>query len=177
MFINEAKHALNRHSGSGGGIVEIDPKTIILVDEAGNEATAVLTDEEVDLTATANDIRLGTVAVTDDGVTTGEKDIPAYYTVEGHKKIPAGSAMKIALYTDSCEYTKFQAIVCAFNTSSSDSVAAEKVAINDNVYAVNSTVKLADIVVDSENQTIDLSLVNESENPVLIRFFTYKEVY
>lgn len=178
LFIEEAKKALNRHNGSGGGgTTEVDPTTIILVDEDGTEMTAVLTDKEVDLNATANDIRLGTVAVTDEGVTEGTKDIPAYYTFEGFRKISAGSALKINLYSDLCEYTKFQALVCAFNTNTNDSVSTEKVSIEGKVYEVNSTTALADVTVDSENQAIDLSLVNDSDKPVVIRFFTYKEVY
>jgi hypothetical protein len=176
-FIDECFPALLRHNGSGGGIIEVAPDTIILVDEDGNEVAAHLTDNEVDLTATTNDIRLGTTAITDNGVVRGEKDIPAYYTIEGWRKISAGSALKVSLYSDSCEYTKFQAIVCTFNTTVSDSVSAEKVSIDDKVYAVNSTVKLADVVVDSGNQAIDLSLTNNSDNPVIIRFFTYKEVH
>lgn len=175
-FIDECFPALLRHSGTGGSIVEIAPETIVLVDEDGNEVAAHLTENEVDLTATSNDIRLGVTAITDDGVVCGEKDIPAYYTIEGWRKIEAGSAMKIILYSDSYEYTKFQAIICAFNTTASDSVSAEKVSIDDKVYAVNSIVKLADVVVDSDNQAIDLSLINNSDNPVIIRFFTYKEV-
>lgn len=151
--------------------------TMILVDEEGNEYPATLVDEEVTLTATANDIRLGTTAVTESGVIEGEKDIPAYYTIEGFEKIPAGSALKIKLFSDSYEYTKLQAIVCAFGGTIDNSVSAEKVSINGKVYAVNSTVELAEVAVDSENRAIDLSLINESDNPVVIRFFTYKEVY
>lgn len=177
LFIDEAKHALYRHSGTGGGIVEVAPDTIILVDESGNEVAAFLTEEEVDLTATANDIRLGTTAVTDDGVVEGSKFIPSYITSEGITKIPAGSDMKISFYSDTCEYTKFQAIICAFNTSYEDSVAAEKVVINDKLYEVNSTVELATVVVDSENQVIDLSFTNNGSDAVVIRYFTYKEVY
>ena len=179
LFIEEAEKALQYHSGRGSGTVEVEvaPDIIILVDEEGTEVAAYLTEEEVDLTATANDIRLGTTAVTNDGVVEGSKDIPAYYTIEGFKKIPAGSAMKFSLYSDSCEYTKFQAIICTYNTSSIDSVSAEKVSINNKVYAVNSTVELSNVVVDPDTQSIDLSLVNDNDHDVLIRFFTYKEVY
>ena len=177
LFINEAKPALHRHSGTGGGTVEVAPDTIILVDDNGTEVTAFLTEEEVDLTATANDIRLGTTAVTDDGFTEGTKVIPSYYTSEGFKVIPAGSEMKISFYSDLYDYTKFQAIICAYNTSAVDSVSAEKISINDKVYAVNSIVELADVVTDSKNQAINLSLINENEKSVVVRFFTYKEVY
>lgn len=177
LFINEAKPALDRHRGIGGGLVEVAPDTIILVDEEGTEVAAYLTEEEVDLTATPNDIRLGTTAVTDDGVVEGTKYIPSYVTTEGFKVIPAGSAMKISFYSDMYDYTKFQAIICAYNTSAADSFAAEKVSINSKVYAVNSVEAIADVIVDSKNQAIDLTLVNENEKSVVIRYFTYKEVY
>ena len=49
----------------------MDSATYILTDTAGNEYFAVYTDSEVVLTATANDIRQGKVAVTDSGLTTG----------------------------------------------------------------------------------------------------------
>ena len=158
-----------------GGVETLD-NTYILVDENGYEVPAVLTEEEVELTATANDIRIGTTAVTDDGVITGEKEIPAYYTIEGFEKIPAGAALKINLFSDSCEYTKLQAIICAAGDTIDTSVSAEKVSINNKVYAVNSTIELAEVIVDSEGQAIDLALINENDKPVVIRFFTYKEV-
>ena len=53
------------------GTETYDANTYILVDQDGNEIPAVLTEEEVELTATVNDIRIGTTAVTDDGVVTG----------------------------------------------------------------------------------------------------------
>ena len=49
----------------------MDSATYILTDIAGNEYFAVYTDSEIVLTATANDIRQGKVAVTDSGLTTG----------------------------------------------------------------------------------------------------------
>lgn len=177
LFIEEAEKALEYHSRRGGGTVEVDPETIILVDEEGTEVAAYLTEEEVDLTATANDIRLGATAVTDDGVVEGSKEIPSYITEEGSVMIPAGSTLTISMYSDMCEFTKLQALVCAFNKTISDSVATEKVSINGKVYEVNSTTILADVVVDSTNQSIILGLANSNTTPVIIRYFTYKEVY
>lgn len=160
--------------GTGGGSTD---QTYILVDETGKEFTAVMVDEKTVFDATANDIRFGKVAATETGVTTGTKDIPAYYTMEGYEKIRSGKPMRINLYSHLCEYTKLQVLVCAYGDSFNGSVSTEKVAIDGRVYAVNSTIPLAEVVVDSENQAIDLSLVNDNENAVLIRFFTYKEVY
>ena len=98
----------------------------ILEDENGVRVMAVLTDEEVDLTATPNDIRIGSTAVTDDGIVTGEKEIPSYNTREGYRIITKGS--RFALYTPThYNYTKLQAIICPFNTSVIESVSAESV--------------------------------------------------
>lgn len=52
----------------GGGST---PKSYILRTEDGREISAVLTDELVDLTATADDIRKGKIAITNDGITIG----------------------------------------------------------------------------------------------------------
>lgn len=49
----------------------VEDNTFILVDERGTELPAVLTEEKVDLTAEASDIRVGKTAVTDEGVVTG----------------------------------------------------------------------------------------------------------
>lgn len=148
----------------------------ILVDENGYEVPAVLVDEPVMLTANATtDIRKGMTAVTDEGVVTGEKEIPSYNTSEGFKGIPNGS--KFILPLPNYEYTKLQAIICPFNTSMSNSVSAERVALNDSVYPVLSTIADSKIIVDGENKRIDFGLTNTSGEMYLIRYFTYKEIY
>lgn len=153
------------------------PETIILVDEHGNEYPAVMTDEEVELTATVNDLRLGKTAILPSGVEEGTKEIPLYNTREGYVKIQSGRNLQIKFFSDRCQYTKFQAIICEFNTSSSDSVSAQMVSINDKVYAVNSTSELSDVTVDPDVQSVELNVVNNSDTPVIIRYFTYKEEY
>ena len=155
----------------------MDSATYILVDESGNEFPAVYVDSERVFTATANDIRKGTVAANNDGIVEGEKEIPSYQTTEGYQIVTAGSALKFKLPADRCKYTKLQAIVCAFNTSLTNSVAAEKVAVYDNLYAVNSTESLAKVTVDITNSTVVLGVNNENSKPCIIRFFTYKEEY
>lgn len=152
-----------------------DDNAYILVDEFGNEVPAVLTEEEVDLTATANDIREGVVAVTDDGVITGEKEIPSYHTSEGFKLVRSGSDFSVAF--PNYDYTKLQAIICVFNTSMSDSVAARKVVINDNVYPVDSTVADSEITKNDETKTVDFGITNDLGADCLIRYFSYKEIY
>lgn len=151
-------------------------RTYILVDEDGKEFTATFVDNETALDATPNDIRLGKLAATDTGVTVGEKMIPSYHTSEGTKVITAGSQIKIT-NLNNCNYTKLQALICVYQSSLSSSVATEKVSINGKVYAVGSTDVLAEVIVESENKAIDFGLVNDSESPRVIRYFTYKEEF
>lgn len=147
--------------------------TYILVDEDGNEVPAVYVDSETVLTATPNDIRIGTTAVTDTGVTEGEKEIPAYHTEQGYRVIMPGSPVRhIGKHYD---YTKLQAVLCLFNTSVSDSVATEKVVINDNVYSANSTVPIADVTINNIDGAIEFGITNDTTKPQILRYFYYKE--
>lgn len=57
--------------GTGDVSGDVVDNAFILVDEAGNELAAVMTEEEIDLTAEANDIRAGKTAVTDEGIIVG----------------------------------------------------------------------------------------------------------
>ena len=173
LFINQAKPALEYHRGLGSG--SDDTQMYILLDEDGNEYPAVLVDEETVFDATANDIREGKVAATEDGVTTGTKEIPAYYTWEGFRVIPNGQACKMAM-TD-YDYTKIQAVFCLFNTNLSDSLASDRVSINDKVYPVLSTDPEADVIKNDEGAYIDFGIINESGKPYLIRYIMYKEMY
>lgn len=157
------------------GAIDTQAQTYILVDEDGNEIPAVLVDEPVNITATANDIRLGTTAVTNDGVTTGTKEIPSYHTTEGQKIIKAGRTLEIPMYSDKCQYSKLQVIVCVYDTSLSNSVSAEMVVINDKLYKVGSSTVLSNVIVDIINQTINLGLTNDNDHSLLLRYMTIKE--
>lgn len=175
LFINEAKPALDRHSGSGWA--DDGTNAYILVDEDGNEYPAVLVDEETVFDATANDIREGKTAATEDGVTVGTKEIPAYITTEGTKVINSGKRMTITINDGKHDYTKLLAVICPHNTTLANSVAVEKTCINDMVYPVESTEPLSEVTIDNATQSIDLGILNESDKPVLIRYITYKEEY
>lgn len=152
-------------------------KTIVLRDENGNEFVAVLVDEEVDFTATADDIREGKVAATDYGVTVGEKYIPGYLASHGIKIITSGKQFSIKLPdNDLYDYTKFQAMLCIFNKNSTNSVNCDRVVIENNLYGVLSTVSLSEIQLDHEDKTIEFGVMNETSSPYLIRYSTIKEV-
>ena len=153
--------------------------TFILVDEDGNELAAILTDEEVALTATPNDIRLGTTAVTDKGVTSGEKIIPSYHTSEGYRLITKGSKVIIPNHdtiADDYDYTKLQILICTFNKNESNSTSTEKVSFNNYVYNVQSTEAISEVTKNHESKLIDLGIINDSDSIWLLRFFMYKEI-
>lgn len=160
------------------GVVEDNARVIILEDEGGNRVAAYLSDEEVTLTATANDIRAGSVAVTNSGVTTGEKVIPSYNTSEASKLILPGHSFEIGFQADYLyDYTKLMAIICPFNKSLKDSVAAEKTAINDSVYPVQSAEVISNIVKDDSEKIISFGISNDTNTVYVLRYFTYKEIY
>lgn len=153
-------------------VADDDANTYILVDENGNEIPAVLVDEPVMLTANATtDIRKGMTAVTDEGVVTGEKEIPAYYTMEGMRVITAGKAFSLEKMGKDASFTKMQALFCM------NSIATDKVSVNAKVYAVNSTEVLSEVVVDASANMIDFGITNDSGKPYVIRYFTYREEY
>ena len=152
-------------------------KTIVLRDENGNEFVAVLVDEEVDFTATADDIREGKVAATDDGVTVGEKYIPTYLATHGNRLIMPGKSFSVKLPDyDLYDYSEFQSILCIYNKNMANSNNCDRVVINDNLYEVLSTESLSEIQLNHEDKTIEFGIVNETSSPYLIRYFTFKEV-
>lgn len=171
LTLDEMAESIEYLEGDGGGPLE----TFILVDEDGYEMAATLTEEEVPLTATANDIRIGTTAVTDTGVTTGEKEIPAYYVTEGARKITAGSPFLLKIRNGRYAYTKLQALFCEYNTTTSASVLTDRVVINDSVYPVNSTEAIAEVTLDDTAETIVFNITNTGDNAYVLRYFSYKE--
>ena len=153
----------------------LDSATYILVDENGNEIPAVFVENKTIFDATANDIRIGKVAANQNGVVEGTKEIPVYVTHEGIKLVTAGS--KFVIPIADYDYTKLQAIICPFNTSTNNSVCAEKVVIEDNVYNVLSYEVLTKVIKDNTTGMIDFCITNDTSGLYIIRYFTYKEIY
>lgn len=149
--------------------------TFIFVDKDGNEYPAIYVDSEVKFTATENDIRLGKTAITGDGVVTGTKDIPNYRAQEGVVEIEPDSALDIFMFSDMCQYTVLQSIICRYNTSIDDSVSAEKVVIGNKVYNTGSVDTLANVTVDTDTQAVKLGLTNDSDESLVIRYMIIKE--
>lgn len=154
------------------------PKTYILTDEGGNEITGVVVGKETVFDATDNDVRSGIVYASDGGVSTGTKNIPAYHTSAGKRLITAGSNFIIPLSAgDRYDYTELQVIICEYNTSLSNSFAADRVGIQNSMYTVQSNDVLASIIKNHDDKTINLGIVNNTDRKFVLRYFTYKEEY
>ena len=150
-------------------------KTFTLVDESGNEIVGVVVDQETVFTAHDNDVREGMVYASDEGVSTGSKVIPAYHTTEGYKLISAGEVFKLDNF-EYYNYTKLQVMICAFNSSISNSVATEKVSIDGKVYNTGSVDVIAQVTTHDDNKSINLNITNSGTLPCVMRYFTYKEI-
>lgn len=168
----EPTEALGTYAGLIDTLENPEDVTYCVTVDGENKAFAQLYGQEkVTLTATANDIRQNTSAITDTGYTEGTKDIPAYHTETGKKYIAAGKA--ITLNLDKYDYTYLQVILTKFNSSISNSVEAYAVVIEDAVYQANSTTKLADIAKDDSTQTINLGIT--ADETTVLRYFTMRE--
>ena len=160
--------------GATGGL----PKSFLLETEDGVQLVGVTVGEETIFDATDNDVREGKVYASDGGVSTGTKFIPSYHTTNSSRLIKAGSEFLIPLLKyDLYDYTKIQAVICPYNISMSQSVAAEKTILNDKVYPVQSNEILSSLTKDDENKSICFGIINNTDIPYVIKYFTYKEIY
>ena len=150
--------------------------TVLLEDENGNEiATGVVVGEKTVFTATQNDVKVGKIFASDEGVQEGT-DTKTYRTEIGSRTILPNESFSIPFEQyDQYNYTKFSAMISSFNTAISDSTSVNKIVINDAVYAVNSTTKLADVTKNASTKSIDLNIVNDTGATCVIHFSTYKE--
>lgn len=153
------------------------PKTYILTDENGTEmATGVVVGEKTVFTATDNDVRQGLVYAGDEGVSTGTKDIPIYRAVQGLVIINPNENFSILLDKyEQYNYTKLQCMISKFNTTLENSVAVDRVVIDDSVFATGSTTVLASVTKNQITKSIDLNITNNTSNKYVLRYFTYRE--
>lgn len=149
--------------------------TVLLEDENGNEiATGVVVGEKTIFTATQSDVKVGKIFASDEGVQEGT-DTKIYRTEIGSCAILPNESFSIPFKQyDQYNYTKFSAMISGFNTTVSDSTSVVKVVINDAVYAVNSTVKLADVTKNTLTKSIDLNIINDTNSTYVIHYITYK---
>lgn len=150
-------------------------KTFIITDADGNELTGVVVGQETVFTATDNDVREGFVYASDNGVSTGTKNIPAYRTTQKMELFFPGESFSINLSKyDKYDYTQLQCIIAKFN-SEEDRAAANRVVIEDHVYLVNSSTPISDVTKNEETKSIDLNIINDGEDIQAVYLFTYKE--
>lgn len=152
-------------------------KTFILTDSDGNEMTGVVVGQETVFTAGDNDVREGMVYASDEGVSTGTKNIPIYRTRAGSQIIDPNSSFTIPMAEfNGYDYTVFQCMISIANMENLDnSVATNMIAMNNGVYEVNSTTKVADVSKNESSKSIDLNINNDSDNYYFIHYFTYRE--
>lgn len=152
------------------------PKVFQLELEDGTVLEGVVAEEKPVITATANDVRKGKTVITSQGLIEGEKDIPAYRTTVGYRQVKPGEAFYIPLSGyDKYDYTKLQCMIVLKNTKPSDSVATEKIVLDDAVYPVESIDKISDVTKDFDNKSIELNLINNTEQTYYIRYYTYRQ--
>ena len=171
----EPTDALGTYPGLIDSLENPDQITYCVTVDGVNKAFAQLVGEEkAELTATENDIRENTVAITGKGITTGTKDIPAYHTTRGAVAVlPNDDFVINILKGDRYDYTELLCLIAPYNTSMRDSVAMDRTVIYDAVYTAGSTEKLADVVKDAANKAINLGITN-GDTPYVIQFMTYR---
>jgi hypothetical protein len=154
----------------------VAPNTIFLEDETGYEVAATLLAEEVELTATTNDIREGTSAVLEEGYVVGEKFIPPHFTSSGAKLVLPNREYELPLpLRDAYDYEHIMCIICPLEGSIDTSIIAERTVINNKVYPARSNIALSTLTKDHDTKTIKFNLINDSNKPHLIRYISYKE--
>lgn len=162
----------NMVGGGGFGL----GKTLIFEDEIGNQFTGVATESVQIFTADDSKVAAGYTYVSDKGISTGSREFLSYRTTQSCHLVWPGESYSIPLVDyDKWDYTKFQCVIANFNTDINDSTAVDKVVLSDSVFNVNSTTVLATITKNSETKSIDLNIVNNSENTQIIYYTTYKE--
>lgn len=169
----EPTDALKTYAGLIDELENDDQNTYVITNAAGTHRAYAIKSSEtpVTLTATSNDIRLGTTAVTNEGYTEGGKDIPAYHSETGRKIVLAGE--NVSITKDTYDYTKIQVIVTDYNTNIDDSVATSYVVIGDSVYKSGATEKVADVTKDDTTQSINLGITADKKS--VLRYFIMRE--
>ena len=147
-------------------------KTIVLEDESGNEiVTGVVVGQKTVFDATPADVKAGKIFASDEGVQEGT-DTKTYRTTFGSQYVLNGESFSITLEKyDGYNYTKFNAMISSLNTT----ISVNKIVINDAVYNVNSTTKLASVTKNASTKSIDLNITNNTGNTCVIYYSTYEE--
>lgn len=161
----------NMVGGGGSGL----GKTLIFEDEMGNSFTGVITENVQVFDATPADVKIGKRFVSDEGVKIGE-DTKTYRTEHATYLVMPGADFSIPMSQyDQYDYTKFQAMISVFNTTKFDSLSVEKTVLYDGVYNVNSNDKISDVTKNADTKSVDLNIINDTDNVFIVNYNTYKE--
>ncbi|MDD6828012.1 MAG: hypothetical protein PUE12_18240 [Oscillospiraceae bacterium] len=151
------------------------PKILEIVDNNGNTIIGTVTDSEITLDATRDDVKVGKTFASTDGIQEGI-DTRTYRTNHGVELILPGESFSILLDKyDTYDYTKFQAMIAEFNTTELDSINISKISINDAVYSANSNTKLSNVTKNTSSKSINLNMTNSTDHTYIIHYNTYKE--
>lgn len=150
------------------------PKMVEIVDGNGNTLVGTVTDSAMVFDATREDVKIGKMFASNDGVQEGI-DTKIYRTTQASRAILPGESFSIPLVSnDRYNYTKFQAMIAKFNITIDDSVSVNKIVFNDAVYDVNSTAKLSNVAKNTLTKSIDLNITNSTSDTYVIHYITYK---
>ena len=128
-------------------------------------------EEAITLTATENDIRKETTAITNTGYTEGQKDIPAYYSTCAMKFIFAGEEAVIDV--PEYDYKDIMLTIAPFAASEKESTTINYVSVNNAVYETKTGIKISDITIDSDNNQTKLGLTPNELS--ILRYFIVRE--
>jgi hypothetical protein len=149
------------------------PRSFVIVDENGNEFTAVTTEEVTVFDATPMDVRVDKIFASENGVQVGMKTIPSYHTTYGHKIVASGA--QISIFVPEFDFSNLFITITTYNNNIYDSFSATYVAIDGGIYRVGSGEKISDITVDETNEKINLNM-NATEKSV-VRYLVTKEEF
>ena len=128
-------------------------------------------EEAISLTATENDIRINTTAITDTGYTEGAKEIPAYFSTCAKKVINAN--VEAVIDVPEYDYKNIMVSLAPYNNSVSESTAVNYVSIDNAMYEANSTTKVSEITIDTDNQQVKLGITPSKLS--ILRYFIVRE--
>lgn len=151
------------------------PNIVEITDGSGNTFIGAVTDSEVALDATRDDVKIGKFFAANDGIQEGINTI-TYRTETASRLILPGEDFSIPLSNyNQYDYTKFQCIIVVFNSDYSTNAESYGITIDDNVFSTTTSEKISSITKNSNTKSIDLNLTNTSDKTYSIRYFTYHE--
>lgn len=167
----EPTDAMGKYAGLIDDLENPDKVVYMVTVDGEKKAFAQLVGEQkVKLTATANDVRLGTSVISNEGYMEGVKDIPGYFVSYGHKAVTSGSKITIPLESG---FKTLMVTVAPYNTSISASTSVKYVSVDSAMYTANSATKLSDISVDTDNDQINLGITADAMS--ILRYFVVRE--